>query len=183
MCSSFKLSQRAHPLQLTHHSPWYLHYSVLTVDKYNDSSCIKMKTWLKTSYVHDPKAWASRLLLSNICWENQLYLAVDLFWHLRPNFPRFSFPSSSLAPVFPVSPLSHLAVIADAHPYAFLLPGAVRVAIRAWLDKPNEAFMCRKHLPLLATVNSLPDTAAWSFERGPVSVNDCKTTCLLLFLM
>lgn len=72
----------------------------------------------------------------------------------------FFFLSSAFTPVFPVSPLSHLAVIADAHPCGFLLPVAVGVASRARLDKPNEDFMCQKHLPLLATVTRLPDTVA-----------------------
>lgn len=87
-----------------------------------------MQTGLKTSYRHDPKAWESCLFLSNICWENSLYLAVDLFWHLRPNFPGFSFFSSSFLPIFPVSSLNHLAVVAEAQHYPFFLPVTVGAA-------------------------------------------------------
>lgn len=109
---------------------------------------IKMQTWLKTSYRHDPKSWESRLFLSNICWKNSLYLSVDLFWHLRPNFPGFSFFSSSFLPVFPVSLLSHLAVIADAHRCPFFLPVTVEAGSRAWLDKYQMKLICARNVYL-----------------------------------
>lgn len=122
-----------------------------------------MQTWLKIFYRHDPKAWETCLFLSNICWENPLYLSMDLFWHLRPNFPRFSFSFSSFLPIFPVSPLKWCSSLS-------FLPVSGSESRQQGLpwQVPNEAYMCQECLPVLVTATSLPVIVPDSFEREHV---------------